>query len=244
VTDPTDTGDTGAPPVSGPAGSAYYVEPPTGPGPGVLLLHSWWGLTDEFRSVANRLAEAGYSVLVPDLHGGETADTPDEAEEILADVDVNTVAALVISSVHTLRALARDAAEPVGVVGFSMGASWAFWLSARAPDAVRAVVGFYGAQSLALDESSPETAYLGHFAEHDELVTEDEVIELLAHLRILNRPTTFHRYPGTAHWFFESDRAPAYDPDAAELAWERTLAFLRERLPAPAPAPPAPAGSG
>jgi carboxymethylenebutenolidase len=227
-------------PPSGLAGNAYYVEPLEGKGPGILLLHSWWGLTDFFRELADRLAGAGYTVLVPDLHGGLTADTPDEAEQILAGVDVNAVAALAISSTHTLRALARSADDPIGVVGFSMGASWAYWLAARAPGAVRAVVGFYGTQSLALDESDPETAFLGHYAEHDELVSEDDVVELLAHLRILGRPTTFHRYGGTAHWFFESDRVPAYDEPAAELAWERTLAFLRERLPEPAaPSPPA-----
>ncbi len=225
---------------AGLAGNAYFVEPKGGKGPGVLLLHGWWGLTDFFRGVAHRLADEGYSVLAPDLHGGLTADTPDEAEEILADADVNEVAALVLSSVHTLRALSRSNADSVAVIGFSMGASWAFWLAARAPQAVRAVVGFYGAQSLALDDSAEETAFLGHFAEHDELVSPDEVAELLAHLRLLGRPTTFHRYPGTAHWFFEADRPPAYDPEAATLAWDRTIAFLRERMPEPtAPGSPA-----
>ncbi|MDQ1396982.1 MAG: carboxymethylenebutenolidase [Acidimicrobiaceae bacterium] len=52
------------------------------------------------------------------------------------------------------------------------------------------------------------------------------------HLRLLGRDLTFHRYPGTSPWFFEQDRPPAYDPDAAALAWDRTVAFLRDQLAA------------
>jgi carboxymethylenebutenolidase len=218
------------PPPGSPAGTGYLVQPPDGRGPGLLLLHSWWGLTPFFRELADRFADAGYTVLAPDLHGGATADRPDEAERLLAEADVDAVAGLLISSAHTLRALARDPDEAIAVVGFSMGASWAFWLSAKAPTAVGAVVAFYGSQAMPLDDS--RAAYLGHFAEHDEFVEDDEVAELQADLRLLGREVTFHRYPGTAHWFFESDRVPAYDPAAAALAWDRTLGFLAARFPA------------
>jgi carboxymethylenebutenolidase len=215
----------------GSAGSGYLVQPTSGPGPGILLLHSWWGLTPFFRELADQLADLGYTVLAPDLHRGETADRPDEAEQLLAEADVDVAAGLLISSTHTLRALARSADDPIGVIGFSMGASWAYWLSAKAPQAIGAVVAFYGTQAMALDDS--RAAFLGHYAEHDEFVSEDEIVVLQADLRLLGRDVTFHRYPGTAHWFFESDRVPAYDESAARLAWERTLAFLREHLPPP-----------
>jgi carboxymethylenebutenolidase len=214
---------------TGPAGTGYLVEPESGPGPGVLVLHAWWGLTPFFRGVCDRLAAAGFTALAPDLHGGVTASTPDEAEAVLAGTDPNEGAALVLSSAHTLRAHAAGDG-PIGVIGFSMGASWGLWLSARSPKAVAAVVAFYGMQDIDFVDS--RSAYLGHFAEHDEFVSADSVVELEAHLHLVGRPVTFHHYPGTGHWFFEEDRPAAYVPAAAEAAWDRTLAFLREHLAA------------
>jgi carboxymethylenebutenolidase len=217
----------GAGPVSN-AGTAYLVAPTEGSGPGVLVLHSWWGLTPFFRETCDRLADEGFVALAPDLHGGRTADKPDEAEALLAAIDPNPAAALVLSSAATLRGLAITPDAPIGVVGFSMGASWALWLSMRAIDTVSAVVAFYGSQDI--DFNGSNAAYLAHFAEHDEFVDDDSIAFLEATLRLGGRPVEFHRYPGTGHWFFESDRPPAYDPDAAELAWQRTIDFLRRQL--------------
>lgn len=211
------------------AGSAYLVHPHEGPGPGVLLLHSWWGLTPFFKDLASRLADEGYTVLVPDLLEGKQPATPDEAERTLAEADVNKGAALVLSSARALRAASRDPRAPIAVIGFSMGASWGLWLSARSPQEVAATVGFYGTQSI--DFGDAHSAYLGHFAEFDALVPDDEVVELEAHLRMLGREVTFWRYPGTSHWFFEADRELAYVESAAQLAWQRTLEFLRQHLP-------------
>jgi carboxymethylenebutenolidase len=109
-----------------------------------------------------------------------------------------------------------------------MGASWALWLSMRAIDTVSAVVAFYGSQDI--DFKGSRSAYLAHFAEHDEFVEDDAVAFLEATLRLEGRPVEFHRYAGTGHWFFESDRPPAYDSAAAELAWQRTIEFLRRHL--------------
>jgi carboxymethylenebutenolidase len=210
------------------AGSAYVVAPESGVGRGVLVLHSWWGLTPFVRRWCDRLADAGFTALAPDLYLGETAELPDEAEVLLASMDVDTAADLVLSSVGTLRQIPVTTDGPIGVVGLSMGASWALWASARLPDDVGAVVTYYGTQNMALDGA--QAAYLGHFAERDELVSDDEVVELEAHLRLLDRDVEFHRYAGTGHWFVEDDRAAAFDASAAAIAWERTVEFLRTRL--------------
>ena len=210
------------------AGTGYLVAPASGRGPGVLVLHSWWGLTPFFRSVCDRLADEGFVALAPDLHGGRTADLPDEAERLLAEIDPNPTAALVLSSAATLRSLPVTPDGPIGVLGFSMGASWALWASARVAETVSAVVAFYGAQDV--DFEGAEAAYLGHFAEHDEFVDDNDIALLEANLRLCRRPVEFHRYPGTGHWFFESDRPPAHDAAAAALAWERTIDFLRRHV--------------
>jgi carboxymethylenebutenolidase len=210
------------------AGTAYLVAPDAGSGPGVLLLHSWWGLTPFFRSVADRLADEGFVVLAPDLMGGALPSSADEAQRLLAESDPNEGVALVTASAARLRNLRITPDGPIAVVGFSMGASWALWLSARAPDVVAATVVFYGSQNIDFDGA--RSAYLGHFAEHDPFESDDDIAFLEASLGLAGCDVMFHRYAGTGHWFFESDRPDAFDADAAELAWSRTVEFLRAHL--------------
>jgi carboxymethylenebutenolidase len=209
------------------AGSGFVTVPDSGTGPGVLVLHAWWGLTPFFRQLCDRLAEAGFVALAPDLFAGRTADTAEEAEAMLAEADMDSTAHLVRSSLFALHTMPATPDAPVGTLGFSMGASWALWLAGRIPDLVGATVVFYGTQKI--DMAPATSAFLGHFAETDPYVDDDELTLLEADLHVLDKDVEFHHYPGTGHWFFESDR-PAYDEAAATLAWDRTLAFLRDRL--------------
>ncbi len=211
------------------AGSAYVVAPDAGHGPGVLVLHAWWGLTPFFRTVCDRLADAGFVALAPDLHGdGRTADTPDEAEALLASVDVNRTAHLVVSSISSLRAMPVTDPGRIGIVGYSMGASWGMWAATRFPDDVAAVSAFYGCQDL--DFSPSRATFQVHVAEHDEFDSPDDMAYLEAQLGLAGRPTEFHHYPGTGHWFAEPDRPAAHVPGAADLAWDRTIDFLHRTL--------------
>jgi carboxymethylenebutenolidase len=209
------------------AGQGYLARPDAGTGPGVLVLHSWWGLTPFFRQLCDRLADEGFVALAPDLLAGRTPDRVDEAEDALRGADANELAHLTRSSLHTLRELPVTPDGPVGVVGFSMGGSLALWLSARVPDAVAATCAFYASQDIDFVASS--SAYLGHYAEDDPYVDDDGLVLLEADLHLLDLDTTFHRYPGTRHWFFEADR-PEHDSVAADLAWSRTIAFLHDHL--------------
>ena len=209
------------------AGTGYLALPDDGTGPGILVLHSWWGLTPFFRAVCDRLSLEGFVALAPDLFVGKTASTEPEAESLLQHADMDETAHLVRQSLLTLRALESTPDRPCGTLGFSMGGSWALWLAARLPDLVDATAVFYGSQSI--DMAPSRSAYLGHFAEHDRFVDDDEITLLEADLRLLDKEVEFHRYPGTGHWFFESDRE-AYDAAAAELAWDRTMAFFHAHL--------------
>jgi carboxymethylenebutenolidase len=101
-------------------------------------------------------------------------------------------------------------------------------LSVEYPEVFAAVVVFYGTRGG--DYAPAQAAYLGHFAESDEWVAASGVKALQKALRAANRPATFYTYPGTGHWFFEADRPDAYQADAAELAWQRTVEFLRAQL--------------
>ncbi|HEY4376498.1 MAG TPA: dienelactone hydrolase family protein [Acidimicrobiales bacterium] len=210
------------------AGSGYVVAPDSGSGPGVLVLHSWWGLTPFFHSVADRLADAGFVALAPDLFGGETADTPDEAEALLQASSPDRAANLITASALTLRGMPATPAGRIGVMGFSMGASWAMWAATRMPEHVAAVSIFYGSQDI--DFAPARAAFQGHFAEHDEFVSDDDRAEMEAHLRLLHHEVDFHHYPGTGHWFMEHDRPAAYVAQAAEQAWARSIEFLHAHL--------------
>jgi carboxymethylenebutenolidase len=214
------------------AGTAYVVTPEAGEGPGVLVLHAWWGLTPFFKGVADRLADAGFVALAPDLFAGEMASTPDEAEALQAASDPNEAAALVLSSASALHGLPATTGTGIGIVGFSMGGSWALWAATRLPELVSAVVTFYGTTDL--DPAPGRAAVQAHFPELDELVTDEEKVLLESDLRVLGREVEVHHYAGTGHWFFEEDQVAAHDPIAAGLAWERTIAFLHRHLDAPA----------
>jgi carboxymethylenebutenolidase len=205
----------------------YLAEPPTGGGPGVLVLHAWWGLNDTVRAICDRLAGAGFVAFAPDLYHGQVADTIAGAEALGEALDANHLQAKaeIAEAVTFLADRADQAERGLAVIGFSLGAYYALHLSNADPEHVRSVVVFYGTGHD--DFSRSRAAYLGHFAEHDEFEPPSDVDYLEEALRRAGRPATFYTYDGTGHWFFEPDRPHAYDEAAATLAWERTLDFLR-----------------
>ena len=109
-----------------------------------------------------------------------------------------------------------------------MGGYWALWLATQKPDLIRAVTIFYSTGEG--DFTKSKAAFQGHFAESDPYEPDAGVRELQKTLSDARRPVTFYTYPATGHWFVEKDRPDAYNAQAAELAWERTVAFLREQL--------------
>jgi carboxymethylenebutenolidase len=111
-----------------------------------------------------------------------------------------------------------------------MGGYWALWLSQKKPELIRATTIFYATDGGSGDYRPSKAAYLGHFAETDPYESAAGIKALEENLRGADRPTTFYTYPGTGHWFFENDRREAYDALAAQLAWDRTLAFLHAQL--------------
>ena len=205
----------------------FLAVPPAGKGPGVLVLHAWWGLNDTFRSVCTRLAGSGFVAFAPDLYHGQVASTIADAERLGQALEANHLQAKA-EIAEAARFLVERAGLPgrgLDVIGFSMGAYFALNLSAADPDRIRSVVLFYGTGPA--DYSRSRAAYLGHFAENDPYEPEPNVAELEQDLRRAGRPATFYLYPGTGHWFFEPDRPEPYNEAAAKLAWDRTLEFLK-----------------
>ncbi len=210
-------------------GRGYLALPPAGGGPGVLVLHAWWGLTGPFLDLCDRLAGAGFVALAPDLYRGRKAGTIDEAQELLGRRDSKQMTADALGAVALLRGHQAVRGEGLGAVGFSLGAAWAILVATEyRPDDFAAVVIFYGSGEG--DFARSRAAFLGHFAPGDEWEPDEGVAALEGAIRAAGKEVTFHRYPGAGHWFFEEDRPDAYDAAAASLAWERTVAFLRHAL--------------
>jgi carboxymethylenebutenolidase len=207
--------------------AGYLALPERGQGPGVLVLHAWWGLTATFTELCERLARAGFVAFAPDLNAGRTAATIAEAEALMKARDWPATSAAAEGGLAYLHAHPALAGGRLGLLGFSMGGAWALDLASTHAEQVDAAVIFYGTGSA--DFAAARAAYLAHYAENDEWEPDDEVQAMLAAMRAAGREVTLHVYPGVSHWFFEPDR-PEYNPAAAELAWERTLRFLHERL--------------
>lgn len=204
----------------------YTSAPDTDSRPGILLLHPWWGFNECMRDVCDRLAEAGFLVVAPDLYHGDLAATIEEAEAIESSLDAARVVEDIAAAFDYASDHPRLAAGP-GMMGFSMGVYYGLEALRDRPNDVDAAVLFYGTSDGEYERTS--MAVLGHYAENDRFESERDVVAFRERLQTGGASVTFHTYPETDHWFFESDR-PEYDEEAAELAWSRTIDFLRNAL--------------
>ena len=219
---------------NGRTASGYLAVPEHGSGPGVVVLHAWWGLTEPFRQVCDRLAQAGFVALAPDLYQGKTATTVEEAQALASALnqEEKRVRGDIAGAVQFLRQ--RDTTHQAGghgklaFIGFSLGGAYALDTSVNLAEEVAAVVIFYATYT-GPDYSRAKAAYLGHFAQDDPFEPPESIVEMEQALKAAGKQATFSTYPGTKHWFFEENR-PEYDAGAARLAWERTIQFLHERL--------------
>jgi carboxymethylenebutenolidase len=207
--------------------SHYLSLPKTDTGAGVLVLHAWWGLNDTFRRFCDRLAGEGFVALAPDLYNGALATTREEAYRLMRQMDKAAARKTLNAALKDLTAHPTVDRPGIGVVGFSLGGYYALGLACQKPKNITAVVTFYGTGRGKFSEA--QAAFLGHFAEDDEFEAAADVLQLEQHIRQAGKAVAFYTYPGTKHWFFEPDR-PEYNPVAAQLAWERTSAFLHKEL--------------
>jgi len=205
--------------------------------PGVLVLHSWWGLNEFFRRFCDRLAAAGFVALAPDLFGGKVANTEAEARSLRAQASAARKEPAYRYLIRMIGELAEHGTVKAGgiaVVGFSMGGHWAYWLAQRPELPIAATVTFYAVRNGTY--ASSNSSFLAHFAEDDPWVSRASIRKLDKSMTAAGKEHQFHTYPGTRHWFFEENRADAFDAGASELAWERTITFMRQTIGQQAPA--------
>jgi carboxymethylenebutenolidase len=194
--------------------------------PAIVLIQEWWGVNDQIRGVARRLAAAGYGVLIPDLYRGKLADNGDEAHHLMQNLNFpDAVHQDLVGAIGH----ARRYHSKVGVMGFCMGGALTIAAAAHVPE-LSAAVCFYGVPPAAIaDPRTIRIPLLCHFATHDTWCTPEVVDALEQQLREGNVPHEFHRYDAQ-HGFFNESRPEVHDNAAADLAWQRTLAFLGRHL--------------
>jgi carboxymethylenebutenolidase len=213
---------------------AYLVEPanPTN-APGVVVIQEWWGLDDEIKNVANRLAKAGYRALVPDLYRGKLALEANEAEHLMNDLNFGDAASQDIRG--AVQYLKATGSSKVAVTGFCMGGALTVLSAGLVPECDGTVV-WYGYPPLEyVDAATIKKPMLAHWALHDDFFSIAGVDQLEEKLKAAGVTYDFERYD--AKHAFANPKSDArglpplqYNPAAADLAWERTMSFLKTQL--------------
>jgi carboxymethylenebutenolidase len=222
--------------VTFPSGSGtahgYLALPPSGSGPGVIVIQEWWGLTDHIAAVADRLAQAGFVALAPDLFGGRTTHDAGDAGAMMQELPEDQAARDLGGAVDYLQANNAVTSQNVGVVGFCMGGGFALTLAAQQGDRIGAVVPFYGVGGVPTDFSNLSAAVQGHYGENDAFYPIEDAKQLEKQIRseAKSKDVEFFYYPA-GHAFHNSDNLlGTYDESQAKLAWQRTVNFLEAHL--------------
>jgi carboxymethylenebutenolidase len=214
--------------------SGYLAEPKQGTkAPGIVVIQEWWGLNEQIKGVADKLAAAGYRALVPDLYRGKVALEAKEAEHLMTNLNFGDAAGQDVRG--AVQYLKSTGSAKTGVTGFCMGGALTLLAAVNVPEADAAVV-WYGYPPLEyVDAAKIKAPLLGHWATQDEFFVIAKVEELEKKLRAAGVKFDFHRY--NAKHAFANETADSknlpplkYDPSAAELAWKRTMDFLAKNL--------------
>jgi carboxymethylenebutenolidase len=212
----------------------YIAEPENAAGaPAVVVIQVWWGLNDQIRGVADRLACAGYVALVPDLYRGKSTVEREEANHLMGGLNFGDAATQdVRGAVQFLKARAPK----VGCVGFCMGGALTLLSAVNVPE-LDAAVTFYGFPPLEyVDASKIHIPLQGHWATQDEFFPIDVVGELEEKLAAAKVRFDFHRY--LARHAFANEEAigtgriaeTQFDPMWAGQAWDRAFTFFGRHL--------------
>ena len=220
-------------PSNGHTASGYLAPNPNGPGAAVILIQEYWGLVPHIEDVAERMAAEGFTVLAPDLYHGKTTTEPDEAGKLMMAMNIERAGKDMSGAVDYLLGLDSVDGTKVGVVGFCMGGGLALVLACQRPDAIGAVVPFYGLipwEHAQPDYSRLSAPVLGHYAGDDGFFSPELCDDLQARLTALGKDADLEIYPGVDHAFFNDTRPEVYNAEAAARAWVQTVGFLHSNL--------------
>ncbi len=199
------------------------------PLPAVIVVHDWWGLNDDTRAAANRLASYGYMVLAIDLYSGDVVDDIEDARRKRIPVIENPQH--VEANVRQALTFLEVAGTPkTAVLGWGFGGRWSLNAAMWFPEDVDAAVVYYG-QVTNDDEVLQliEGPVLGLFGRRDRSVTSETVSAFEEAMQRIGKDVTIHTYPDAGHAFADPAR-PTFDAETTADAWRRTAEFLATAL--------------
>ena len=207
-----------------------YFNAHAGSGPGLIVVQEWWGLVDHIKQLADRFAAEGFITLAPDLYHGKQTKSPDEAGKLLMALNIAEAATDLRGAADYLLALPSVRPKRVGVVGFCMGGQLALFAAQEHPDRISAAVNFYGIHpKVPIDPAKLRVPVLAHFGRGDQSVKEADARALAGRHQAAGGSLEAHFYDA-GHAFFNDARPQVFDQPSADLAWQRTLDFLRAQL--------------
>ena len=211
----------------------YYSAPGNSNGaPGVVMLEEWWGVTDQIKKMADKLASAGFRVLVPDLFRGRQAVVSDEANHLIEGLDFGDAATQ--DTRGAVQYLKATGSKKVAVLGFCVGGALALLATMFDPE-IDACVSFYGfPPAQAGDIGSIEVPVQGHWAIHDDFANPQGVDRIEARFKEAGVTYEFYRYDAKHGFNNPNEMGHAglghYDEQADKLSWSRAIEFLRKTL--------------
>lgn len=212
----------------GSTANGYLAKPKNHKAPTVILIHEWWGLNDQIKSVANDLAEQGYFAYAIDLYGGQSTREASKARSLMGAVDPALATAKLTTAINHFHQHPHGNGK-VGTVGWCFGGGWSLNASIAAP--VDATVIYYGnLKRTATDLAKLKGPVLGHFGDKDGWINPEMVAGFEAEMKKANKADGLQAFIYSADHAFANPTSARYDAEDAATAWQRTLAFFKTNL--------------
>lgn len=213
--------------------AGYLAEPASAASsvlPAVIMIHEWWGLNDNIKTTARRLAGQGYRVLAVDLYNGRVGDTPEQAREFMSDA-VSTPSKMATNLVAAHAYLGENESAPrIGVIGWCFGGAQSLNAALQLPDQIDATVIYYGSLSTDRQELAKlQMPILGFFGSEDDGIPVASVREFEDTLTDLGKNVSVTVYEGAGH-AFANPSGQNYVEDAANDSWQKTITFFEKNL--------------
>jgi carboxymethylenebutenolidase len=207
-----------------------YTPAGSGPFPGIVVIHEWWGLNDWVKEQASKLADQGYAALAVDLYRSKVADNPNTAHELMRGVPEDRAARDLHAAVEYLKSQPNVRKDRIASIGWCMGGGYSLNVALAEPTLAAAVIN-YG--HLATDPAALHkinAAILGNFGGQDQGIPPDDVQKFEEALKKDGKKADIKIYPDAGHAFENPNNKGGYRAEDAADAWQRTVKFLNETL--------------
>jgi carboxymethylenebutenolidase len=208
----------------------YRTLPVDGKGPAVVVIQEWWGLVPHIEDVVDRLAASGFLAMAPDLYHGETASSPNDAQKLMMELDVERANREITGAGEFLLSAPECSSSKFGVVGFCMGGALAQYAATTSPQVGTAVSFYGGFKKVQPRWDDLDCPLLLIYGSSDMGVPASGGIALQKELRAKGKIVEVKIYDDAGHAFFNDARPEVYNEKAAEEAWLETIEILRTHL--------------